>query len=147
MFVRNVAIHLKANALGEFTRLFDNEVLPILRKQPGFRDEITFSTTPTGVDVNAISLWDTREQAEAYNATGYPEVLKRLNKVLDGSPRVRVSNVISSTLHKTAAIAAWAACQVSSGRQQPPRFLLISHEFSYENSRLERIVSGRSVRA
>jgi len=39
MFVRNVAIHLKANALGEFTRVFDNEVLPILRKQPGFRDE------------------------------------------------------------------------------------------------------------
>jgi len=28
MFVRNVAIHLKANALGEFTRIFDNEVLP-----------------------------------------------------------------------------------------------------------------------
>jgi len=106
MFVRNVAIHLKTNALGEFTRIVDNEVLPILRKQPGFRDEITFSTTPTGMDVIAISLWDTQEQAEAYNAAGYPEVLKSLNKVLDGAPRVRVSDVISSTLHKTAAIAA-----------------------------------------
>jgi len=58
------------------------------------------------MDVNAISLWDNKEQAEAYNATGYPEVLKSLNKVLDGAPRVRVSDVISSTLHKTAAIAA-----------------------------------------
>src|SRR5436309_13845371 len=106
MIVRTVAIHLKASGLSEFTRLFDTEVLPMLRKQPGFRDEITFSTAPTGVDVNAISLWDTREQAEAYNATGYPEILKRLNKVLDGAPRVRVSNVISSTLHKTVAIAA-----------------------------------------
>jgi hypothetical protein len=106
MFVRNVAIHLKPNALGEFTRILDNEVLPILRKQTGFRDEITFSTSPTGTDVTAISLWDRKEQAEAYNATGYPEVLKRLNKVLDGAPRVRVSDVISSTLHKTAAIAA-----------------------------------------
>jgi len=48
MFVRNVAIHLKANALGEFTRIFDNEVLPILRKQSGFRDEITFSTRRPG---------------------------------------------------------------------------------------------------
>jgi hypothetical protein len=81
-------------------------VLPILRKQTGFRDEITFSTTPTRMDVIAISLWDTKEQAEAYNATGYPEVLKSLNKVLDGAPRVRVSDVISSTLHKIAAIAA-----------------------------------------
>ena len=105
MFVRNVAIHLKANALGEFTRIFDNEVLPVLRKQPGFRDEITFSTSPTGMDVIAISLWDTKEHAEAYNAAGYPEVLKSLNKVLDGAPSVRVSDVISSTLHKTAVAA------------------------------------------
>jgi len=106
MFVRNVAIHLKANALGEFTQIFDNEVLPILRKQTGFRDEITLSTTPTGTDVIAISLWNTKEQAEAYNATGYPEVLKSLNRVLDGAPRVRASELISSTLHQTATIAA-----------------------------------------
>ena len=106
MFVRNVAIHLKPNALGEFTQIFDNEVLPILRKQTGFRDEITFSTTPTGTDVIAISLWNTKEQAEAYNATGYPEVLKSLNRVLDGPPRVRASELISSTLHQTATIAA-----------------------------------------
>ena len=106
MFVRNVAIHLKPNALGEFTQIFDNEVLPILRKQTGFRDEITFSTTPTGTDVIAISLWNTKEQAEAYNATGYPEVLKSLNRVLDGAPRVRASELISSTLHQTATIAA-----------------------------------------
>ena len=106
MFARNVAIHLKANSLVEFTKLFDSEVLPILRKQTGFQDEITFSTTPTGMDVIAISLWDTKEHAEAYNATGYPEVLKVLDKVLDGTPKVRVADVISSTLRQTAALAA-----------------------------------------
>jgi hypothetical protein len=106
MFVRNVAIHLKPETLGEFTRIFDNEVLPILRKQTGFQDEITFSTTPTGMDVTAISVWDSKEHAEAYNATGYPQVLKSLNKVLDGPTKVRVSHVISSTLQKTAAGAA-----------------------------------------
>jgi len=47
------------------------------------------------MDVIAISLWDTQEHAEAYNAAGYPEVLKSLNKVLDGAPSVRVSDVIS----------------------------------------------------
>ncbi|MBZ5572779.1 MAG: hypothetical protein LAO09_12990 [Acidobacteriia bacterium] len=102
MFARNVAIHLKPNTLSEFRLVFDNEVLPILQKQTGFQDEITFST-PGGTDVIAISLWDTKEHAEAYNTTGYPEVLNRLEKVLDGNPRVRVSDVISSTLHKTAA--------------------------------------------
>jgi heme-degrading monooxygenase HmoA len=104
MFARNVAIHLKPNSLSEFKLIFNKEVVPILRKQTGFQDEITFST-PTGTDVIAISLWDTKEHAETYNTTGYPEVLKSLNKVLDGAPKVRVSDVISSTLHKVVSVA------------------------------------------
>lgn len=106
MFARNLAIHLKPNSLTEFTRIFDAEVLPMLRKQTGFQDEITFSTSPTGTDLIAISLWDTKEHAEAYNTTAYPDVLKSLNKVLDGAPKVRVSDVISSTIHSTSAVAA-----------------------------------------
>ena len=101
MFARNIALRLKPNTLAEFTRTLENEVIPMLRTQKGFQDEITFCNLG-GMDVIAISLWDTKEHAEAYNAAGYPEVLKILNKVLDGSPRVRVSDVISSTLHKTA---------------------------------------------
>ena len=105
MFARNVAVHLKPNSLAEFTRIFDNEVLPILRKQTGFQDEITF-VAPSEIDVVAISLWDTKENAEAYNSAGYPEVLKSLEKFFDGSPKLRVSNVISSTLHAAAVVEA-----------------------------------------
>ena len=101
MYARNVALHLKPNMLSDFTNAFDSNVLPILRKQKGFQDEITFAI-PGGTDVVAISLWDTKENAEAYNTTGYPEVLKSLDKVLDGTPKVRVSDVISSTLHRAA---------------------------------------------
>ena len=54
----------------------------------------------------AISLWDTKEQAEAYNAAGYPAVLKILHKVLDGTPKVQVSDVINSTIHQPATVAA-----------------------------------------
>ena len=53
----------------------------------------------------AISLWDTKEYAEAYNTVGYPEVLNILDKVLDGTPKVQVSDVISSTIHKSAVAA------------------------------------------
>jgi len=91
--------------MNEFTRTFDKEVVPLLRKQSGFQDEITFAV-PEELDVVAISLWDTKEHAEAYNTAGYPEVLKILNKVLDGTPKVQVSDVISSTIHKPAAVAA-----------------------------------------
>jgi hypothetical protein len=105
MFARNVSLRLKPNTLSEFTRIFDKEVLPMLRKQSGFRDEITFAV-PGALDVVAISLWDTKAYAEAYNTAGYPEVLKMLDKVLDGTPKVQVSDVISSTIHKPAAVAA-----------------------------------------
>ena len=79
MFARNVSLRLKPNTLSEFTRIFDKEVIPMLRKQSGFRDEITFAV-PEGLDVVAISLWDSKEYAEAYNTAGNPEVLKILNK-------------------------------------------------------------------
>ena len=104
MYARNVAVRLKPNTLGDFSKTFETHVLPILRKQKGFQDEITFAM-PGGTDVVAISLWDTRENAEAYNTAGYPEVLKNLEKFLDGSPKLRVSDVISSTLH-TAGVSA-----------------------------------------
>jgi hypothetical protein len=100
MYARSVAIHLKPNSLSDFSKTFDSQILPILRKQKGFQDEITFAMSG-GTDVVAISLWDTKEDAEAYNSSGYPEVLKSLEKVLDGAPRVRVSDVISSTLQKS----------------------------------------------
>jgi len=105
MYARNVALRLKPNTLTDFTKTFDTTVLPILRRQKGFRDEITFAM-PGGTDLVAISLWDTRENAEDYNSASYPEVLKSLEKFLDGSPKVRVSDVISSTLHTAAVVAA-----------------------------------------
>ena len=105
MFARNVSLRLKPNTLSEFTRTFDNDVIPMLRKQNGFQDEITFAI-PGGLDVTAISLWDTKEHAEAYSTAGYPQVLNTLDRVLDGTPKVRVSDVISSTIRKAATVSA-----------------------------------------
>jgi heme-degrading monooxygenase HmoA len=103
MFARNVSLRVKPNTMSEFTRTFDRGVLPLLRKQNGFQDEILLAG-PGGLDVVAISLWDSKEHAEAYNTAGYPEVLKILNSVLDGTPKVQVSNVISSTIHTAAGV-------------------------------------------
>jgi hypothetical protein len=35
-------MHLKANTAGEFTQTLEKDVLPLLRKQNGFKDEISF---------------------------------------------------------------------------------------------------------
>ena len=51
----------------------------------------------------SISLWDTKEDAEAYNLTGYPDVLKALSEVLEGTPTVGTFETVTSTFHKAAA--------------------------------------------
>ena len=102
MFARNVTLHLKANTAPEFTRTLETDVLPLLRKQNGFKDEITF-VAPDGAEAIAISLWDRKENAEAYGRDTYPEVLKSLAKVIDGTPEVLNYEVASSTCHKIAA--------------------------------------------
>ena len=99
MFARNVSIRLKNNMLSEYGHVFDSQILPLLRKQKGFRDEITFAK-PSGMDVTAISLWDNKADAEAYNTNAYPEVLKAFAKVIDGTPKVEMCEVINSTPHK-----------------------------------------------
>ena len=105
MFARNVSIHLKSNMLSDYTQTFEKNVLPLLRQQKGFRDEITLSN-PGSVDVIAVSLWDTRANAEAYNTNTYPQVLKSMERLIEGTPKVQTSDVVNSTFHKIAVHAA-----------------------------------------
>ena len=107
MFARHVSFRLKPNSTADFTRIIENEILPLLRKQNGFRDEITF-VAPGGTEVIGISLWDEKQSAETYNRTTYSEVLKALAKVVEGTPEVKTFEVGNSTFHKIGARAAGA---------------------------------------
>jgi heme-degrading monooxygenase HmoA len=105
MFARRVYMHLKPNSVAEFTQRLEKDILPLLRKQNGFQDEITF-VGQSGTEAFAISLWDKAENAEAYNRASYPEVTKILATVVEGTPQVETFNVVNSTFHKLAAAAA-----------------------------------------
>jgi heme-degrading monooxygenase HmoA len=99
MFARNVSIHLKPNSSVAFAKQIENETIPTLRKQAGFQGELTF-LAPGGTEAVAISIWDNKENADAYARTGYPEVLKNLNKFVEGTPNVKTYEVANSTFHK-----------------------------------------------
>src|SRR5712692_10867819 len=103
MFARSVSIRLKTNSLAEFTRLIEKDALPLLRRQKGFQDELTFVVPGGGGEAFAISLWDEKQNADSYGRNAYPEVLKALGKVLEGTPQVRTFEVCNSTFHKIAA--------------------------------------------
>ena len=98
MYARNVSFRLKSNMQSDYTRTFETQILPLLRKQKGFKDEITLSN-PGSQDAVAISLWENKANADAYNTNTYPEVLKALAKVIDGTPKVQTFEEVISTFH------------------------------------------------
>jgi heme-degrading monooxygenase HmoA len=102
MYARHVSFNLKVLKQQELTQTFEKDILPLLQKQNGFTDEITF-VSPDGRQVVAISLWESKENADVYSRETYPQVLKSLARVAEGTPEVRGFEVVSSTLHKTAA--------------------------------------------
>jgi hypothetical protein len=105
MFARSVSLRLKVNGVAEFTRLIEKEALPVLRKQKGFQDELTF-VLPTGGEAVAISLWDERQNADSYGRNAFPDILKALGAVVEGTPQVQTFEVCNSTFHKIAVPAA-----------------------------------------
>ncbi|HLJ25210.1 MAG TPA: hypothetical protein VKY85_00715 [Candidatus Angelobacter sp.] len=98
MFARKISMHLKPNTFAEFTRTLEQNVVPLLLKQRGFKDEISFGSAGSP-DVLAISFWDTKQNAEAYDGNGYKDVLKMLGNVLEGTPKVSTTEVLQSTFH------------------------------------------------
>jgi heme-degrading monooxygenase HmoA len=100
MFVRLVRLHLKPKCAEEFTRTIEKEIRPMLRRQKGFQDLVTFVTEDEKEAVG-ISFWDGRESAEFYRRERSSEVFKALAKVMDGTPRVQGSELPHSTLQKT----------------------------------------------
>lgn len=97
MFTRHITMQLKKNWAPEFPTVIEKEVLPLLRRQKGFLDEVIL-LAPNKTEVVAISVWETKEFAEIYNREVYPEVLKILNKYIEGVPLVKTFEVMYATI-------------------------------------------------
>lgn len=66
-------------------RLFEREVLPALRQQPGYAGVLVLAT-PEGAGT-LVSFWETAEAAEATGGSGfYPEVLERYMTIFRSPP-------------------------------------------------------------
>ena len=101
MFARLVTLQLKPNLVNEFPVTFEKEILPLLRKQRGFLDELLL-VTPEKREMVAISLWETKEYAETYNRELYPQIEKIVAKFIEGFPVVKKFEAEYSTFHKIA---------------------------------------------
>ena len=99
MFARHMMLQLKPNLVNEFPVTFEKEILPLLRRQKGFLDELLL-VTPEKREVVAISLWETKEYAETYTREVYPQ--KIVARFIEGIPTVKKFEAEYSTFHKVA---------------------------------------------
>ena len=86
---RSVRFDIATDKNEEFHRLFKTEVLPILKKQDGFKDELLLVQDQ---HVLAISVWNNVDSARKYESAIYPQVDKALTPVMSGRPTVETYN-------------------------------------------------------
>ena len=108
MLARKVSVRLKPDSAGQFIQKIESEILPLLRKQKGFLDELTLISA-SGKELYAYSFWESSEDADKYNQSAFSEVMTAINGLVDGPVRVNTYMVANSTYHKLAAAGAVAS--------------------------------------
>lgn len=82
---RSVRFDIATDKNDEFHTLFKNEVLPTLKKQIGFKDELLLVKDQ---HVLAISFWNDMDSARNYESTTYPQLDRKLRPLMSGQPTI-----------------------------------------------------------
>jgi len=93
-FTRNVQFAIQPGKSQEFKNMMEKDILPIMKKQDGFRGELALVNEKHGV---GISCWDSEQHAETYRTNTYPKVLETLKPVIEGTPSVETYSLASNT--------------------------------------------------
>jgi heme-degrading monooxygenase HmoA len=95
----------KPGTKDEFMNKWTGQILPTLKKQPGFVDEILLfqegSTEGAG-----LCFWDSKDQAEHYARDVFPQQADKVKDLMEGTPRVRSYNVEVAETFRISAIKA-----------------------------------------
>ncbi len=103
MYLLLIEGSVKPGKKNDFINAWKTEILPNLKKQHGFVDEIlNFGTTDPERAVG-LSFWKTQEDAERYHREVMPRLTNNLQQVITGPPTVRPFSVEASETFRIAA--------------------------------------------
>ena len=98
---------IKQGKQDEFLKTWSNQILPLLKKQNGFVDEILLLERGTNKAATGLSFWKTQQDAERYQRDVFPQASSNVEPLLNSSPTVRSFEVAASeTFHIVAGRAA-----------------------------------------
>jgi len=80
MFARSVTIRVKPNATAELNKTIEKDILPVLKKQKGFQDELTL-VAPTDQKslVSACGIKDKMPSLSTHNLSRGAEALVEID--------------------------------------------------------------------
>ena len=100
MFTRIVECYVKPEKIGDFNQTLQSRVLPILQAQAGFVDLIALHSEDEPDRMVALSIWNSRDDAEHYHRAHYEEIVDMMRPLLQDEPSVEFYNVEGSTAHR-----------------------------------------------
>lgn len=95
MFLLHIDAKLKPGRKDEFLHVFNGRVLPLLKKQNGFVDEMLLFEEGTNTGI-ALSFWKSRKDAEHYHQNVFEKAKDHVEYMIDGRVTVRTFEVVAS---------------------------------------------------
>ena len=77
----------------DFTKAWRSEILPTLKKQNGFVDEVLLFESADPNHGVGLSFWNAKEDAERYHREVFPRIAGSVQHLMDAAPTVRSYDV------------------------------------------------------
>lgn len=91
---------LQQGKKNEFLDAWSKQILPLLKKQDGFVDEILLFEVGTRPSCVGLCFWNTQEQCELYEREVFPQAKDFVQHLLDGAPTLRSFEVEAAETFK-----------------------------------------------
>ena len=99
MYARMVKGQFKPDKYEFVTHTLEKDVIPLLKKQKGFRDELSFFAKDMK-EGYAISFWDNKADLEKYEREVYPQVHEKMAEAFETLPIAHDFEISNSTWYK-----------------------------------------------
>ena len=101
MFGRVIAVNTKEGKARQLAKTIQEQILPVLKSQPGFVDEIVLISDTDPDQVMALSFWESQQDAERYTHEQYPRINALISHLhlVSSAPVSRTFNVDAFSSH------------------------------------------------
>jgi len=90
VWVRLTYGKIQPDKIDEFRRIYNEEIMPVVKKQKGILDVYWMESTEEVGEGISLTSWDNKENGEKYEASGtYQEMVNKVKHTFASSPTLK----------------------------------------------------------